>query len=68
MESEEAYEILHKYYSEEMLDGVYRQKRLGSSETDTIRKCSICSDLLVTKATTITDEQERKKFLMQLSI
>jgi hypothetical protein len=63
MKTEEAFEILNKYFRNEELKAERRRNKLDNSETDTIKEHSLWSDLLREKARTITDAQEKEKIL-----
>ena len=56
MNIEEAWEILHEYYSEEYLKSLYVQKKFDGSETDIIREHAYNAKLLSEKAAKSKDQ------------
>ena len=61
MDITEAWEVLHKYYSKNDLESMYRRKKFDGSETDTNKKWEYNADLLMEKASSISDTEERRK-------
>lgn len=58
-----AYEILHRYYSKDKLDNIYKTNRFDSSESDTIKKHRLNSELLLKLSDQIIDEKEIKDLI-----
>ena len=57
----EAYDILHKYFSEDDLRTIYRIQNFDSSESDSIRKNEYNAKLLKDKECCIIDKKEKEK-------
>ena len=60
MDITEAYDILNKYYSEDMLKILYRDKKFDSSGTDTIEKYKFHAELLRKESRKVQDINEAK--------
>lgn len=57
----EAYDILHKYFSEDDLRTIYRIQNFDSSESDSIRKNEYNAKLLMDKECHTVDKKEKEK-------
>ena len=61
MDIKEAYEVLEKYYPNDVLRTMYRKKKFDGSETDSIQKLGYNAELLMEKWASATSEEERHR-------